>query len=92
MANKKNNKPKERIVCGRISLLQWKNSNGNGETFDSFSINKTVMQRNKKDKTKFSGQFLSLNGLTKTDLTNLKQAITEMEDKMLGVDGLEESD
>lgn len=90
MAKQKNNKPKERIGIGRISLLKWENKH-NGKTFDSFSLNKTVMKRNRTDKTKFSGQLLSLNGLTRTDLEHIKQAISEMQAKTLDLD-LEESD
>lgn len=86
MAKQKSNKPKERITNGRISLLKWENSNGNGKTFESFSLNKTVMQRNKTDSSKFTGRFLSLNGLTKTDLVTIKQVITEMEEKCLVIE------
>ena len=88
MKKQKNNKPLERISNGRISLLKWENSN-NGKTFESFSLNKTVMQRNKTDATKFTGRFLSLNGLTKSDLLTIKQLVTEMTDKDLDT---EESD
>jgi hypothetical protein len=76
---KQKNKPKEKIKVGRISLLKWENSNGNGEVFNSFSINKTLMKRNEEDPSKFEGQVFSLNGLTMSDLEAIKEAIKEIE-------------
>ena len=81
MENKKNNKPKEKIRVGRISLLKWENSNGDGEVFTSFSLNKTVMKRRQDDPSRFEGQIFSLNALTNYDLAAIKEAVTEMEEK-----------
>ncbi len=74
------NKPKERIKVGRISLLKWENSNGNGEVFNSFSLNKTSTKRNEEDPSKFEGQVFSLNGLTMSDLEAIKEAIKEVQE------------
>ncbi len=81
MEIQKHNKPTERIRIGRISLLRWENSNGNGEVFVSFSLNKRVMKRNEENPSKFEGQVFSLNGLTNYDLTAIKEAVKEMEEK-----------
>jgi hypothetical protein len=81
MEIQKHNKPTERIRIGRISLLRWENSNGDGEAFISFSINKTVMKRKEDDPSRFEGQVFSLNGLTSYDLAAIKEAVTEMEEK-----------
>jgi len=89
MAKTKSKMPKERVSAGRVALLCWENI-ANGESFNSFSINKTVLKRNKADRSKFTGQVMSLNGLTKNDLVNLKQAITEMTDRVTGLKDLEE--
>lgn len=75
------NKPIDRIKAGRISLLRWENRNNEGEEFTSFSINKTLMKRNKDSPSKFEGRVFSLNGLTKNDLEAIIQVITEMEEK-----------
>jgi hypothetical protein len=79
---KQKNKPKERIRVGRISLLKWENSNGNGEVFNSFSLNKTLMKRNEEDPSKFEGQVFSLNGLTMNDLEAIQEAIKEVQERM----------
>jgi len=81
MEKQKNNKPIERIRVGRISLLRWENSNGDGEVFISFSINKTVMKRKEDDPSRFEGQVFSLNGLNSYDLAAIKEAVKEMEEK-----------
>ena len=92
MAKKqKKNRPKERVRSGKISLLQWENSNGNGETFESFSINKTVTRTDDSDRSRFTGQILSLNGLTKRDLTDVKNVIALIEGKVLDLEDLQES-
>ena len=88
---KKVRQPKEKVSFGKISLALWENSNGDGDVFESFSLNKTVVRRDDNDRTRFTGQIISLNGLTKNDLSCVKQAIAEMESKVLGVDDLEES-
>ncbi len=77
---KQKNKPKGKIKVGRISLLKWENSNGNGEVFNSFSLNKTFMKRNEEDHSKFEGQIFSLNGLTMSDLEAIKEAIKEVQE------------
>ena len=76
------NKPKERIKVGRISLVKWENSNGNGEVFNSFSLNKTLMKRNEEDPSKFEGQVFSLNGITMSELEAIKEAIEKMQQRM----------
>ena len=76
---KQKNKPKDRVEVGRISLLKWENSNGDGELFTSFSLQRTVTKRNEEDRSKFEGQVFSLNGLTMGDLEAIKEAIEEMQ-------------
>ena len=76
------NKPKERIKVGRISLVKWENSNGNGEVFNSFSLNKTLMKRNQEDPSKFEGRVFSLNGITISELEAIKEAIEKMQQRM----------
>ena len=82
MEIQKNNKPKEKIRNGRISLLKWENFNPQGEVFTSFSLNKTLMKRNEEEPSKFEGQVFSLNGLTINDLDAIKEVIEEMEEKI----------
>ena len=79
---KQKNKPKVRIRVGRISLLKWENSNRNGEVFNSFSLNKTLMKRNQEDPSKFEGQVFSLNGITMSELEAIKEAIEKMQQRM----------
>ena len=81
MEKQKNNKPKERIRIGRISLLRWENFNGAGEVFVTFSLNKTVMKKREDDPSKFEGQVFSLNGLTSYDLAAIKEAVKKLEEK-----------
>jgi hypothetical protein len=75
-----NNKPIDRIKEGRISLLRWENTNGDGEVFTSFSLNKTMMRKNEDEPSKFEGQVFSLNGLTKHDLESIKEVIGEIQE------------
>ena len=82
MEIQKNNKPKEKIKNGRISLLKWENTNGEGEVFTSFSLNKTLMKRDEEDPSRFEGQVFSINGLTIYDLEAVKEVITEMQEKL----------
>lgn len=76
---KSENKPRERVKSGKIEVLQWENCK-DGESFRSFSISKTVKRLDAEDRSKFTGQVFSLNGLTKADLNNIKAAIDEMLD------------
>jgi hypothetical protein len=77
-----NNKPKEKIKEGRMSLLRWENSNNYGELFTSFSLNKTLMRRNQDEPSKFEGQVFSINGLTMSDLEAIKEVKTEMQENL----------
>lgn len=89
MAKQNINHPKERIDLGSISLVQWENSK-NGKAFDSFSINKTVRKIDESDPSRFTGRFLSINGLTRHDLMMIRQAIVELDERMSGVTSLRE--
>lgn len=91
MAEKNKNQPKDKIRFGNISLVQWENKNQKGKTFDSFSINKTVRRFDENDPTSFKGRLLSINGLSKVDLSLIKQAITEHEERYIkSITGLKE--
>ncbi len=81
-------KPKEKVVVGKVSVACWENRARNGELFDCFSISKTVLQRNSENRSEFTGKVFSLNGLTRTDLTSIRQALDEIEAKLV----LEERD
>lgn len=85
MEKTKNCKPKHKVTSGRISLLCWENKGNDGKPYNTYSINKTVITHNTKDRTKFTGQFLSLNGLSRTDLQNLKEAIEDMQEETTGM-------
>jgi len=89
MAKQNINQPKDRIDLGSISLVQWENMK-NGKAFDSFSINKTVRKIDESDSSRFTGRFLSINGLTKHDLSMIKQAILELEERISGISCLKE--
>lgn len=78
----KNNKPKEKIRAGRISLAKWENTNPQGEVFTCFSLCKTLLRRDEDNPSRFEGQVFSLNGLTKDDLEAVKEVIAEMEEKV----------
>ena len=73
----KKNKPKQKIRIGRVSLLQWENTNPEGEVFTTFSLNKTQFKRDESNPSRFEGQVFSLNGLTKNDLEAIKKAVEE---------------
>lgn len=89
MAKQNINQPKDRIDLGSISLVQWENMK-NGKAFDSFSINKTVRKIDESDPSRFTGRYLSINGLTRHDLSMIKQTILEFENKTSGVTCLKE--
>ncbi len=77
----KNNKPKEKIRVGRISLVKWENTNQQGEVFKTYSLSKTLIKRSDDDLSKFEGRVFTIHGLTKTDLESINQAVSEMYDK-----------
>ena len=83
---KQKNKPIDKIKDGRISLLRWENVNKYGEPFTSFSLIKTIMKRSEDDRSKFEGQFFSLNGLRKKELKAIIGLIEEI------LEGEEEKD
>ena len=82
MEIQKNNKPKEKIRVGRISLVKWENTNQQGEVFTTYSLSKTQIKRTDDDPSKFEGRVFTIHGLTKSDLEAINQAVSEMYDKV----------
>lgn len=77
----KNNKPKEKLRVGRISLLKWENTNQQGEVFTTYSLSKTLIRKCDDDPSKFEGKVFTIHGLTAGDLESISQVLQEMQDK-----------
>lgn len=76
---------------GNISLIRWENINRNGDKFESFSLVRTAKQRNPENKSEIVLKPFSLNCLSKTNLSDIKVVIEQMQHAEAGVDDLLES-